>query len=175
VLDIGGGVGAISHALLESGARAATGVDASAAYVEAAREEAERRGLGERLSIRHGDFVALAPDVPEADFVTLDRVICCYPDAAALVGLSAARARRACGLVFPRSTWWTRVALALVNAVLWLARNPMRTFVHPTALVEDRLRRAGFTRRFHRGYVFWQVMVWSRVARAPGGAPESPT
>jgi len=91
LLDIGSGVGAIAHGLLQAGVGQATDVDASVAYLAAAREEAERRGLADRLSFRQGDFVTLAASIPPADIVTLDRVICCYDDMPALVGLSAAR------------------------------------------------------------------------------------
>ena len=81
VLDIGGGVGAIEHEkLLAAGAAHATSVDASAAFLDAAHREAERRGWADRLTQRRGDFVALADEVDDADVVTLDRVICCYPD-----------------------------------------------------------------------------------------------
>lgn len=45
LLDIGGGVGAIQYELLNAGAREATSVDVSAAYLDAARSEAERRGI----------------------------------------------------------------------------------------------------------------------------------
>jgi hypothetical protein len=45
LLDIGGGIGAIQHELLAAGAAHATCVDASA-YLEAARDESSRRGLG---------------------------------------------------------------------------------------------------------------------------------
>src|SRR5918995_1651288 len=76
VLDIGGGIGAIQHELLEAGAERATSVEASVAYVRAAREEAERRGHTDRITHREGDFVALAHLVEPADVVTLDRVIC---------------------------------------------------------------------------------------------------
>ncbi len=91
LLDIGGGVGAIAHALLQVGARQATDIDASTAYLAAARDEAARRGLVDRMSFQHGDFVALAPTLPATDIVTLDRVICCYDNMPELVSLSAAR------------------------------------------------------------------------------------
>ena len=42
LLDIGGGVGAVIYALLQAGASRATDVDASAAYLTTARDEAER-------------------------------------------------------------------------------------------------------------------------------------
>jgi tRNA1(Val) A37 N6-methylase TrmN6 len=76
LLDTGGGVGAIAHLLLEDGVRQAMDVEASAAYLAAARDEVARRGQAERISFQHGDFVALAPTIPAADIVTLDRVIC---------------------------------------------------------------------------------------------------
>src|ERR1041384_2365192 len=50
--DIGGGVGAIQYDLLARGARAVTAVDASSAYQQAARAEAERQGGGARIDFR---------------------------------------------------------------------------------------------------------------------------
>jgi tRNA A58 N-methylase Trm61 len=64
LFDIGGGIGAIQHELLAAGAAHATSVDASAAYLEAAREESIRHGLGDRVTYRHGDFVELAESIP---------------------------------------------------------------------------------------------------------------
>ena len=78
-------------------------MEASAAYLAAAREETARRGHTDRLKAHHGDFVALAPEIPSADIVTLDRVICCYRDMPALVAQSAARARKLYGVVYPRA------------------------------------------------------------------------
>ncbi len=60
VLDIGAGVGMIHVSLLEAGAARAVDVDASRQYLDVAREEAERRGLAERVDYRYGDVVALA-------------------------------------------------------------------------------------------------------------------
>lgn len=99
LLDIGGGVGAIDHELLGIGLSRAIHVEASASYLKAAEQEAERRGWRDRLTHHHGDFVDLASTLPDADVVTLDRVICCYPDMARLVELSAAKAKRVYGLV----------------------------------------------------------------------------
>src|SRR3972149_6454378 len=48
LLDIGGGVGAIQHELLRAGARSATAVDASSAYLDAARAEVARLGHADR-------------------------------------------------------------------------------------------------------------------------------
>jgi len=101
LLDIGGGIGIIQLELLRAGARAATSVDASPAYQETARNEAERQGLGGRITFQLGDFVDVAPQIPIADIVTLDRVVCCYAEMEPLVRLSAGRCLRLYGLVYP--------------------------------------------------------------------------
>ncbi len=162
LLDIGGGVGAVQHALLEAGVRSATSVDASSAYVNTARSEAQRRGLSDRVNYQFGNFVDVAEDVVPADIVTLDRVICCYPDMQKLVSLSAGRARKLYGLVYPRYTWWIRLGLAVGNFLLRLQRSPFRTFSHPTQAVEAVLKANGLKRQSYSQTLIWQVVVFSR-------------
>jgi len=162
LLDIGGGVGAIQYELLAAGVQEVTSVEASTAYITAAQAEAQRRGLIERVSYYHGDFVDLAGDIAPADIVTLDRVICCYPDMEKLVSLTAKRARKVYGLVYPRNTWWIKLALAVGNFTFWLRRSAYRGFVHPTRAVESLLENFGLKRRFFRRTLIWQVVVYSR-------------
>jgi hypothetical protein len=164
LLDVGGGVGAIQHRLLGSGVRKAVNVEASSAYLDAARDEAERLGLADRIVNVQGDLVDAAEQLTDADLVTLDRVICCYDDMERLVTRSVERARRLYGVVYPRDTWWVRAGMALwYNGRHWLRRNPMRNFVHRTADVEAVIRRHGFERRFHRDMGAWQVAVFART------------
>jgi hypothetical protein len=66
-------VGIIHNELLEAGVQSATHVDASDPFLHAASDEARTRGHAERVRFLRGDFVALAPDIPPADIVTLDR------------------------------------------------------------------------------------------------------
>lgn len=162
LLDIGGGVGAIQLELLQQGLQKVYSVDASPAYQAVARVEAERRGYQDRIVYLMGDFVELAPQIPEADIVTLDRVICCYPDVEQLVGLSAQRARRLYGLVFPRERWWVKLGVKALNTLMWLFQRPFRTYVHSTQVVNNILHRQGFIRRYHRTRGMWQVMVYVR-------------
>jgi SAM-dependent methyltransferase len=162
VMDIGAGLGGITLRLLESGAASATLVEASSAFLNAARREAAERGLDDRVSWRHGDFVELAPDLGPADVVTLDRVICCYPDMPNLVALSSARAEKLYGLVIPRRTWWTRLGAWGINTVLWLSRNAFRVFVHPPATVEAIVEANGHEVVYRRQDSIWQVVVFRR-------------
>lgn len=162
LLDIGGGVGAISHELLAAGVTRAEQVDAAPAYLAAAREEALRRGHADRMGFTPGDFTTVADHVAPADVVTLDRVICCYDDMPGLVAPSAARARRFYGAVYPRDTWWVRAGLAVANRLLRLRGSLFRTFVHPTAAVDAEVRKQGLTRRSTRTTWIWQVVLYAR-------------
>ena len=49
LLDIGGGIGAIQHECLGLGVSRATNVEASTAYLDAAKAEAKRQGIIERV------------------------------------------------------------------------------------------------------------------------------
>jgi magnesium-protoporphyrin O-methyltransferase len=162
LLDIGGGIGAIQLGLLKAGVTHATDVDASSGYLAVARSASEQEGLADRIEYRFGDFTDLAPGVAPADIVTLDRVICCYPNMRELVGQSSAKAARLYGLVYPRNTWWIRAVFTVGNFMLRLRRDPFRIFMHADATVDALARGNGLTQRYHRTAGVWQVVVYGR-------------
>jgi magnesium-protoporphyrin O-methyltransferase len=163
LLDVGGGVGVIQHELVAAGVSRVTSVDASPAYLEAQRVEAQQRGYADRAVYLAGDFVAVAPDVPDSDIVTLDRVICCYDDMPALVGASAARANRLYGIVVPRATWWNAAGIRLANVVVRLRRSAFRAFLHPPAAIEALLAARGLRRQYLRDTFIWRIAIYARV------------
>jgi magnesium-protoporphyrin O-methyltransferase len=159
LLDVGGGVGAIHHQMLDSEVREAVQVDFAPAYLEAARVETVRRAHAARVRFVQGDFVELASSIDVADLVTLDRVICCYPKLDELVRLSAAKAKLLYGAVYPRDVWWVRVVVAAQNLIRRLKGSTFRTFVHPPLAIDALLREAGL-----RPFVSQRTMVWEVVA-----------
>ena len=164
-IDIGGGVGAIQHELMRRGAARGTSADASPAYLAAARTEAEVRGYADRMEYVEGDFVREADKVDAADIVTLDRVVCCYPDMPAMLGAAAPLARRTLGLVIPRGTRFIRFGVGLVNLIQRLRRHPFRIFVHEPGEVEAVLERHGLSRHaLHEGMI-WRVAVFGRTSQ----------
>jgi 2-polyprenyl-3-methyl-5-hydroxy-6-metoxy-1,4-benzoquinol methylase len=163
LLDVGGGVGAIPHEFLGAGFSWAVQVDASPAYLAASEQEAERRGLRGRIEYHKGDFVELASRVAAADVVTLDRVICCYPDVERLVTSSAAKAQHLYGLVFPRERIITRAGTSLANTWFRLRGSAFRTYLHPTEQVENILYRCGFRRTSFAHSFLWQVATYARA------------
>ncbi|MGH3115489.1 MAG: class I SAM-dependent methyltransferase, partial [Gaiellaceae bacterium] len=163
LLDIGGGIGVIQHELLAAGAAHVTSVDASAPYLQAAREEGSRRGVGDRVTYRHGDFVELANSIPPADIVTLDRVLNVYPDWKRLAELSAARGQRLYGLVYPRDIPMVRLVVFAMNFVLRLRRKPVRAAIRPADEIERIAQENGLSPHFSRNVgPAWQVAVYRR-------------
>ena len=63
-LDIGGGIGAIQHALLKWGALNGISIEASSAYIDLLKDEID---LTEKVVFKHGDFTTIASDLDSAD------------------------------------------------------------------------------------------------------------
>jgi magnesium-protoporphyrin O-methyltransferase len=166
LLDVGGGVGVIAHELLARGTSRAALVDASPAFLAAAREESDRRSTAGRLDLRLGDAVELSDEVPAADVVTLDKVVCCYVDMEALLGVTASRARRLMGLVYPRDDWWVRGAVAVANRLLQLRGSAFRSYIHSNAAIEEALRRGGLVPRTRQRGAYWVIAVFERAGAA---------
>lgn len=164
LLDVGGGVGAIQHELLEDGVSTCTAVDASKSYLAAAREEARRRGLEDRVRYVHGDFVALAPRLDDAEVVTMDRVLCCYPDLPALAAAAAARALRLLGVTYPRAHAYNRASFPVLNLLQRVRGSAFRVYLHDPRRIDEIIRRAGMIRRFHDRTFLWEVAVYERHA-----------
>jgi magnesium-protoporphyrin O-methyltransferase len=162
VLDIGGGFGGLTFALLERGATGGTLVDASEAYIAAARGEAERVGRAERVQVVRADFVEAAATLPAAAVVALDRVICCYPAYESMLGLALARAGRCLAISYPRDAWYVRLAMTLENLQRRLSGNPFRSFVHPVSKLEELIRRAGFRLASRRQTWMWWADVYTK-------------
>lgn len=163
LLDIGGGIGAIHHELLRDMVRDATHVDASSAYLKEAKQEASRRGHSERVNFIHADFTDVADQLPEADVVTLDRVVCCYPDFRRLLKAAAEHSRRALAFTYPRETWYLRLGLKVINFFQGLRRDPFRVFLHPVAEMDALLKREGFRRVTLRRLFVWEMALYQRI------------
>jgi hypothetical protein len=162
LLDIGGGVGVIPQELLKAGASQVTSVDASDAYVAATRRLAHAFGYQERWTTVDGDFVERFGELPPADIVTLDKVICCYPDMPALVSLSAGKARKLYGIVVPKDRWWVRVAIKMDNIAMRLRRCGFQGFVHPLAEIDALVEEAGLRNTVTESYWIWSVRLYVR-------------
>lgn len=163
VVDIGAGAGAVHLLLLEAGAARAVDVDASREYQDSARAEAARRGLLDRVEYRYGDAVELAADLPPADIVTMDSVVCCYPYLPALLDAAVSPAPRLLGLTYPRDVWWMVAFMQLFNVAHALRRSHVRYFVYRHRQLRRMLAERRYDQLYDGGSRGWRVVVFQRT------------
>jgi 16S rRNA G966 N2-methylase RsmD len=162
LLDVGGGIGVIAVELAGAGLASVTLADASAGYLEAARRHLASRDASLPAQFILGDFAITANCLPDADIVTLDRVVCCYPDVEALLRGAAARARRMIAFTYPRYRWGVRAALVVENSWYWLRQDPFRAFVHSPERMASVLEAAGFVRAARQATIGWALDLYRR-------------
>ena len=162
LLDVGAGVGALTFELLDLGMNQAIVVEASRAYLASASQEAERRGRAGVTQFIHGDFLTVASGIADATVVTLDRVICCYPEYAVLLEEALRHAQLYFAFSYPRDVWHVRAALAVENGLRALASKSFRAFVHPADQMERVIKNAGFRLTSRSRTWNWCVDVYNR-------------
>ena len=163
LLDIGAGIGTLSFELLEDGVANATCVDMSPAFVKCGQMEATQRGFAQRISWRTADFVMVASELPPADVVTLDRVVCCYPAFDALLQHAADHAEILLAMSYPKDRWYVRIAVEAENLIRRLQGSAFRSFVHPPAKMDALLVGAGFRRLSGSSTFKWRMDIYRRV------------
>ncbi len=162
LLDIGGGVGVIQHALLLKGAVQTTDVDASSSYIAIAREQMKTNKMEGKMTFIHGDFIDVHERLQRHHIVTLERVVCCYPDVDSLIKNSTAKSTEYYGLVYPMDNFFSKLMIKLMDVYMWILRNPFRSFVHDEEKMDKLIQDQGFN-RIHYDRVFpWRIAVYKR-------------
>jgi 2-polyprenyl-3-methyl-5-hydroxy-6-metoxy-1,4-benzoquinol methylase len=164
ILEVGGGIGAIEIELLKAGVVRAVNVELTPTYEAAAGELLQETGLADRVERRVMDFAEAGPEVEPADFVVMNRVICCYPDMPKLAGAAAERTIGMLVMSFPNDRWWMRFGLTIVNLGFRVFRMQFQVFLHPPELILASVERHGFRRRFNERGLLWQVTALERTA-----------
>ncbi len=162
VLEIGSGAGNLHQTLLQQGASSATGVDLAPKMITEAKRWAHDRQLDSQVDYRQGDFVELAETIAPSGVTVLDKVVCCYPDADALVHKSLAKTQRVYALTYPRYTRLNRFLSKVMAAIFWTIRFDFRNFVHNPKQIEDWIEAAGFRRLYQNQTRIWLTEVYVR-------------
>jgi len=169
VLDVGCGTGDLALSTLAHGATRATGIDLGRGAIENAQELAGERGLADRVSFSVGD--GSTASLARHDVVALNRVVCCYASADALLD----NALPAAGLVFALTAPVDRGPMGAVNRVLIRTANAwyrlrerkfkgFRVFVHDLGVLDRRVRNEGFVPIVtERVRATWHLAVYARA------------
>jgi len=167
LLDIGGGVGPIPLELIPFGLSKVTDVDASESYITVAKSESKKRGYQDVISYQLGDFLDLKEKIENHDIVTLDKVICCYPNAKNLLNASLSKTNTYFALVYPQANLFSHLTVKVLNFTLKLRRNPFRTFIHEPKMVDNIIKNAGFKEIFRdKTFLSWHINIYKKEAIA---------
>jgi SAM-dependent methyltransferase len=165
VLEFGSGAGGLSRELVRRGAAAVTGIDLSPQSVSYATARASSLGFTDHLTYRVGD-AARSPLDPH-DAVVSEAVVCCYPDAAAVLANTLPIARTAYALALPESRGMlglgVRFVVSLANGWQSLRRDNFRAYLHDVEAIDSTIRAAAFEPAFNRRHRHWRVLGYRRV------------
>jgi 2-polyprenyl-3-methyl-5-hydroxy-6-metoxy-1,4-benzoquinol methylase len=162
LLDVGSGIGVIAMELTGAGLAAVTLADASPAYLEFARRRVEPLYASRLAQFILGDFAVSATTLPDADVVTLDRVVCCYPDVDALLQAASLRARDMVAFTYHPDRWYLHAAVGVENFSYRVRGNAFRAFVHSPERMAAVLGASGFVRAARRETLQWALDLYRR-------------
>lgn len=163
IVDIGCGVGALHLALLKEGASQAIGIELSQGMLERARRHADEFGLSEKTVYIQGDFVERCSEVPIADVVIMDKVVCCYPDIGELVESSARATSSLLAITHPRNNLVAHLLFKSHIALARLFRLSFRPYWHDWDAMRARIIARGFTLVFAGSTAIWQALVFKKT------------
>ena len=161
LLDIGGGIGAIQWEFVRNGGIKTTDVDSSSGYITVASDYAKEISH-DAASFKMSDFNDVHTELNRHDFVSLDKVICCYPEYENLLGDALNKTGTALALAMPLGGWVSELLAQFTKIYLILRKNPFRTYIHSPKQVHEFIESNGF-RLSEKAFSFpWLVRVYER-------------
>ena len=159
---MGGGIGAIQWWFLNQGGKQTYGVDASSGYIELAEEHAAKNNFNESTHFIMGDFTAKGKELPNVNHLTLDKVICCYPDFKAILNLACEKATDTISLSYPMSGFIADLIRGFGVLTMKFSGNPFKPYIHSVASVRALLVENGFELKEKELSFPWHIETYTR-------------
>lgn len=162
LIDVGGGIGALQWWFLEMNGAETTAIEASTAYLNQAEEHATKYNWKDKTRFIFGDYTQVHSQVAPADFITLDKMICCYPDYKEIVEISCQKAKTYIALSYPIDGFLSRIVNVFGSLIAKLKSNTFRPFVHPVKNIRELFEQQGFERISYTMAFPWHVETYRR-------------
>ena len=164
IMEIGCGAGMIHHDLLRKEKVAhAVGIDVSTAGIKAATQNAEKFQLSEKIDYHKVDFAQNADQFQSADFVVMDRVICCYPFLDLLLGQAAEKTGKYLAISFPVENFLSKLAIRTCGTCLRWFGQTFHPFLHGHANIRSTAEAAGLRLAHQDRHFIWSMMIFERL------------
>ncbi|MBX3142997.1 MAG: hypothetical protein KF813_04515 [Trueperaceae bacterium] len=162
VLEIGGGVGAMQAELLRRGAATGEVIEIVGAYAPFALRLAHQVGVADKTSFRIHDVLSQPDAVDRADFVVMNKVVCCSSVGPALAATAARLTTCALVLSLPRYNWFTRAVAMLQRALFRALGRSYRAYVWPHESIAAAAVSGGLELQQSGGGALWRYMLFVR-------------
>jgi len=160
MVDVGGGIGALQWWFLQSGGSKTTDVDASSGYLKQAKEHAHKNGWSDKTSFEMGDCVEVFPQIETADFITLDKVVCCYPNYKEILESVFEKAPESISLSYPMDGFLADAVQSIGALLMKLKGNSFRPYVHPVKEIRAVFANNGYIRMSYDLAFPWHVETY---------------
>jgi magnesium-protoporphyrin O-methyltransferase len=128
-----------------------------------ATEIAKELGFAEKVKYHQGDIVQANGEIPDADIVVLDKVLCCYTDAHTLIAKSTARCRDVYAVSYPRDSFLARLTFktsSFVGSVLKWSFHPV---YHEPEMLDAVIVGSGLSEVSSATTIIWQIKVFRQI------------
>lgn len=163
LLDIGGGIGAIQWWFLAVGGAETTSIDASTSYLQQAKSHAKENNLESKTRFIFGDFTEVHKQVNSFDFITLDKVVCCYPSFKDIIEISCHKANSHIALSYPMDNLVSKFLFGMAILSTKLKRSPFRPYVHPVKGIRKVFENCGFERISLKTVFPWHIETYRKI------------
>lgn len=163
MVDIGGGIGALQWWFLGNGGNSTIGIDASSGYLKQAEEHAKTKGFESNVKFILGNCVDIYPHIETVDFITLDKVVCCYPNYKEILEATCDKATTTVSLSYPMDGFISEVVRKIGDFFMSFKDNPFRPFIHSVKEIRRVFKQKGYKRVAHNLAFPWHVETYEKT------------
>jgi 2-polyprenyl-3-methyl-5-hydroxy-6-metoxy-1,4-benzoquinol methylase len=162
MIDVGGGIGALQWWFLQNGGKRTTDIDASSGYLAQAANHASDNNWQDQAHFFEGDCTDVYSRIDEADYITLDKVVCCYPNYKEILESTCDKSTSHVSLSYPMDGIISQAISKLGALYFMLIKNPYRPFVHPVSEIRVVFAKKGFERVGHSVAFPWHIETYAK-------------
>jgi len=162
MIDVGGGIGALQWWFLQNGAVQTTDIDASSGYLSQAENHAIENNWQNITQFFEGDCTDVYGQIENADYITLDKVVCCYPNYREILESTCDKSISHVSLSYPMDGVISQAVAGLGGLFFKFIKNPYRPFVHPVKEIRTVFAKKGFERISHSVAFPWHIETYTK-------------
>jgi len=162
LVDIGGGIGALQWWFLQQGGGQTTDIDASSGYLKKAETHAHDNGWQDKTSFLMGDCTDLYQNVEDPHIITMDKVVCCYPNFKEILSATCEKSKEIVSLSYPMDGIISQALRKIGDLYFMIKKNPYRPYVHSVKEIREIFASKGYQRVAHDLSFPWHVETYAR-------------